>query len=334
MTQIETEEKQIDVEEEKTEEVTESVNEEVDVILELKQTIDNHFMNVKNLVRYSKEKDKNVQLLSKQMQIYHDGVEKTLFKRIVMELIPYREDCLKSLRMLETNEINVETTKKYLNFLQDDFVGLCENIGIEEVDGVYLMNGKSLDSKIELHELTDIPELPNVEIEDIPLTDICSLHAYLKNCEQAIVSLLKNNEILDSLLGSYINMASAYEKGLYQVILYPVVRQIIKTKDEMFNRIREKIENLTEENSKSIFQDELTRIIEKCDELLIKCNVSIDSYVPEKYDPKTQRIIKMIETDDNEKEACIVRKYCDCYIMDEKVIYPSKVDVYKFKKID
>ena len=111
---------------------------------EVKNIINEHFAIIKGLVRYSKEKDANVLTLSKQLQVYRDGLENTLFKRIALELIEYREGCRKSLREIDKQQLNVQDAVKYINYLKLDFEDMLENLGIECKEGAVFYNKKDI----------------------------------------------------------------------------------------------------------------------------------------------------------------------------------------------
>ena len=121
-----------------------------------------------------------------------------------------------------------------------------------------------------------------------------------------------------------------YEHGLYQVVLYPVVRSFVNVYKELCGRI-DSVE-LTEDNATAVYRSELEYTVEKISDVLEKCSVSIDIYVSDVYDSKKQRILKIVDTDDASLNGSIICRYTDCYMMGDKVIYLSKVDVYKAKK--
>ena len=299
---------------------------------EVKSLIDSHFATVKNLIRYNKEKDANVLALSKQLQTYRDGLENTLFKRVAMEFIEYREGCRKSYRELAGKTISVQETEKYINYLKLDFEDLLENLDIRIVENAVFYNKKDINDEPQKIEFSEIPQIGEIELKSaqIEITDFEKLAKFLQESETAICEMIKNNTVLDLALKDYIAASAIYEQGLYQVILYPVIRHIVKIYVKLSDRIRElKIDDL---NATSCYAEQLTWIIGEIDELLEICNVSIDPFVSDIYDSKKQRILKMIETEDAELNGHVICRYTDCYLMDDKVVYLSKVDVYKTKK--
>ena len=308
---------------------TEACEEKVD-FAEFKQLIDAHFAAIKGLIRYSKEKDANVLTLSKQLQSYRDGFENTLFKRIAMEFIEYRERSRKSLRELEGKDLGLQQAEKYIGYLKLDFEDLLENLNIKIDDNGIYYNKKDINGEPKKATFGDIPQVEDVEAPNTDITCFEELAKYLQAQENAIAQMIKNNTVLDLALKDYIAVSASYEEGLYQVVLYPVIRRIAK----VYSSLSEKVENaaVTEENATQCYAEILAWIIDEIDAILEICNVTIDPYVSDVYDPKKQRILKMIETDNAELNGHVIKRYSDCYIMEEKTIYLSKVDVYKAKQ--
>lgn len=299
---------------------------------QLKQLIDDHFNKIKALVRYTKEKDENIVKLSKQMQIYRDGIETSLLKRVALEVIAYREGCRKSLRSLSTANISVQEAQKYIGYLKLDFEDMLENLGIKCTDEAVLYNGKNIDAPPENIEFKDVPKLDDVEMDNPDIADINGLIDYLKNCHDALSKMIKNNVILDSVIKDYISASSVYEQGLYQVVLYPVIRAVVALYRSLSNRV-ESLE-INDSNATEIYSTQLSLLIEEAEKILELCNVQIDGYVSDVYNSQKHRILKMIDTDNPELNGQVVCRYSDCYTMEGKVICLSKVDVYKNKKIN
>lgn len=297
---------------------------------EVKQLVDTHFNVIKGLVRYTKEKDANVLALSKQLQAYRDGLESTLLKRVALEIIEYRENCRKSLRSIAALELNAQESQKYIGYLKLDFEDMLENLGIKCTGDAVLYNGKNIESSLEKLSFKDVPQLEDVELCYLEIVDMNSLIEYLKGCQDALSKMIQNNTILDSVVKDYISISAVYEQGLYQVILYPVIRSITK----IYRTLSQRMESLeiTDSNAGEIYSAQLSLLIEEVEKVLELCNVQIDSYVSDTYDSKKHRILKMIDTDNPELNGQVICRYTDCYMMDDKVIYLSKVDVYKSKK--
>ena len=314
--------------EEKNEQIIETIEQESNKeMLEMKGIIDKHFSTIEGLVRYSKTKDANVLTLSKQIQDYREGFVKNIYKRIALELIAFREECRKSIRELN-DSITQEVAEKYIGFLCDDYFDLMQNLGISKKDDKYLYNGKLLDASLENAEFKEVPLVESVQVEEYKIDSVEGLMEYLKTVENIIVSTLKNNSIIDSLLNDYIKIASIYEQGLYQVILYPTIRKIIG----LYEVISGEKDILNNENAKDVYLKKLEEIITSLEDILFLLDVSIDNGLSDFYDAKTNRILKTLTTDDPDANGKVAFRYTECYVMDDKVIYPSKVDIYKFNQ--
>lgn len=298
----------------------------------IKKVIDDHFANLISVVRFVKEKDANVLALSKQMQAYRDGFEQTLFKRIALDIIGYREDCRKSLETLTPGSVNAERAGKYIDYLSQDLTDMLSNNGVEQSgDGTYTYNGKPMTGEIERITFRDLPPQQQFELPQTEVADEAGLIEYLKSCEQVVTAAVKYNATLDSVLADYINASKVYERSLSQMLLFPVFRKIISLCDSIAADKAE--EPITDENAVDVYGDVLRNVIGGCRAVLEMCNVIIDDEVPQltDYDPRRHRSLKLVMTDDPELNGKIARRSTDCYIMDEKVIYPAKVEIYKLK---
>lgn len=308
--------------------VSEHESSSVEQFERLGKLIEAHFNAVCNLLRYTKEKDANVMSLSKQLQQYRDGVEAVLFKRIALDVIGYREDCRKSLR--ELGEITAADAKKYMCYLVQDYEDLLQNLGIEGTEEDFTYNGKKPISEGKI-AYRDIPAEDEIAVPEPAVTDAESLAAYLAACEESMRAIFARNTALDCVLSDYIAASSLYEKGVWMVVFVPVIRRMLSYGRKLSELVEQESGQIREESAAKSYADALAYALEICDSILEMCNVVIDSAVSETYDPKRHRILKMIPTEDVALNGRVVNRYTDCYLMEDKVIYPSKVDVCKAK---
>ena len=124
-------------------------------------------------------------------------------------------------------------------------------------------------------------------------------------------------------------MVGAEGLGVYQVALYPVIRKLIKMGNELQEVCVELSEEATADDYKEQYVKTLEYAVEESENVLALCNVMIESEGLEKFDGKKHRMLKAIKTEDPALNGVVAKKYCDCYSMDDKIIYPSKVDVYR-----
>lgn len=299
----------------------------------LRSLIESHFVRLVDFIKFYKNKDANVLALTKELQQYRTGFESNLFKSIALNLIAYREECDATARRFETHKLSKDECVKYLGFMVQEFEDMLQNLGIEVDGDECRYNGKSLNVSVEKVAFRDVPELV---VEQIPTENVETteqLVAYLQKCEEVISKTLQNNSALDVLLADYIAATKQYEKGVYQVVLHPIIKQIVAIYKTLAARVASLSEKVTDDNATRVYTGELATIVERSSNLLGLCGVMIDRYLTETpFDPKQQRVLKLIETDNTELAGTIAAIHTDCYMLDGKVIYPSKVDVYKLKQ--
>ena len=86
---------------------------------------------------------------------------------------------------------------------------------------------------------------------------------------------------------------------------------------------------LTDENCKAKYLRCLEYIIDALEGVLYGAGVSIDG-ARDEFDPKKDKLLKTVITHDASLDRKIVEMITECYLMNEKVISPSKVVVYKY----
>lgn len=298
---------------------------------DIKTHLDTHFLNLRNLIKYTKEKDSNINKLNIELQKYRDGVEPILFKSIAMALISFREDCKKSMRDMQSYQKQVAEIDKLLRYLVLDYEDLLMNIGLELVDDEYKYQGKSIyvkDVEFKVFDEVAMEQLDSeVTAQSISSTE--DLLRYLQSVESEIKSILQNNAIQDQIVGKYIQQASAYENGIWNIVLHPVLRKLIGS----FEKTKANVESikalLTDDNCNQEYINVLDCVSLELGELLVECRVFIEPVVDTQYDPKKHRILKILPTEDESLSGQIANVYSDCYTMEGKVIYPAKIDVLK-----
>lgn len=300
---------------------------------ELISNIDTHFISVRNLLKFNKDKDQNISKLTAELQMYRDGLETKLFKSIALSLIGLREDCKKSVREFKDRGLTLDEAKKYLNYLVYDYEDLLANLNIVVEEKKIFYNGKlvelGFDKKISVCTVDEfvLPEAPKLASEDKQ-----GIIQYLTDIENYIVEVLKSNSNLDKNLKVYIENSSLYEQGIHQVVLYPVVNSIGTLYKLIKKEVDSYTESLNEENATESFVSCSNMMIDELDLILTKCSVTIESFVSEQYEPLKHRLLKVIYSSNPDENGKVASVYSDCYLMDGRVIYPQKVDVIKYKE--
>lgn len=302
---------------------------------EYKKVLDGHFQNLRALIRYTKTKDETIYKLSGELQKYREGYYTKTFKTIAALLISHREDCRKSLFDLENFDLTLDKAKKYISFLCDEYKELLSNIGCEETEGVWSFNGKPLeDAK---GEVPGFPKQFEIEIEKMGQEDSeieingNNLGEYLVKTEEAIKCMLADNEMQDKCLKEYCALSAAIENDFILLRVYPSVRKLISLFNKIKQRAEEYQENLNEETMRGAYSDCLNFLVEEIEEVLLSIDVRIDTTENEMFDAKRNRLVRAVITDDASLDRKIIKRHTECYTLDNVVIYPAKVDVYKFQ---
>ena len=300
---------------------------------EMIKVIDAHFVFVRNLLKYNKEKDTNIGKMNNELSAYREGFYSKLFKSIALNLIGLREDNSKALREFKDKGLTKDQAKKYLNYTVYDSEDLLQNLNIT-VDGDKITyNGRDIDKwcdgKIKSCEVTDfvLPEEPVLKEKTL-----AGVTEYLQAVQSYTTEVLKMNEHFDKILRVYIDNTSVYEQGVHQVLLYPAIKKIAKAYLKTIEETDAGLAKLTEENATEVYVECMSAFLARIEEILELCGVTIDSQVSDKYDPLKHRILKSAITDMPELNGKVIVRHTDCYEMEGKVIYPQKVDVLKYQK--
>lgn len=301
-------------------------------LAELAAAIDGHFLAVRNLLKFNKDKDANLAKLNAELQRYRDGIGSKETKTIALSVIGLRENSKKSIRDFGARGLNAAEAKKYLEYLVYDYEDLLSELNIS-VDGGVRYNGKSVadgfDGAIKKCETGDFELSPPPALDG---NDFDSIVAYLKAAEEYIALVLKDNARLDGLMRVCIENESLYERGVHQVVLYPIINEIAALYAKVKSGAEEAIASLSDENATESFVKSASSLVEGLDEILDACSVEIDPFVSDDYDPKRHRLLKIVPTDDESQNGKIATRYTDCYAFEDHVIYPQKADVIKFQK--
>ena len=304
----------------------------------LKSMLDKRYTEITALLRYNKTREESIQKLSNEIQKYREGFAFSVLKPLIMELISFREECRKSVRDSEQYPLDEDKAKKYLNYLVSDFDELMSNIGLERKDDVIYINGKLIsekDSNANKCEETKTTESAVVEsandiMNTINVNDLASLVEYINKIDEIIHNSIKDKSVLDLVIKNYIDIASRTDVENYKSLVAPVARKLfsfydILTKKAVIN------DNQSDDETIKQYITLLIEIQEKLEAILVCSGVMVESTNYE-FDTKKHKLLKTIITDDENLNRTIANVYTDCYQYDEKVIYQSKVDVYKYQE--
>lgn len=298
---------------------------------ELKNEVVAHLENIKALLKMYRDKDNNVAILVNEIQHYRNGIDFYLIRPMALKLITFREDAKRSIREAP-EDLNKEKALKYLGFTVDDYTDLVDSLGIDDSDfRNILFKNKTINElthiQPEFSSLSEAKEIESLSIESI--NSLEELHSYLIKCENVLKEILSDNSVRDKLLSEYIKASMNFEAQLPELIVYPLVKDIAilhKEINELFSSISEEITN---ENALEKYTSSLNYIINKLENVLIAAGVVVDPFVDEMLDRKKHQVLKVIPSEKPEDNAKVANRYTDCYLVGDRVIYLSKIDVYK-----
>jgi molecular chaperone GrpE (heat shock protein) len=301
---------------------------------ELKALLDKRYAEIAALLRYTKTKDESIQRLSAEIQKYRDDFAFSALKPFVNALIVLREDCRKSIRDAKQFQLDEAKLKKYSEYLISDYEEMLSNIGLYRENNVISINGKPLSG---LTELQNIPSesLAVGQEDDSVFQEIISsgkinnfseLTEYLKKCDAAIQFALNNRDIIDKTIHDYISRSARTDAEYYFALLAPISRQIYS----LYDSLSAKNKQTSDSPIAALYNELLDEVVIEIGGILNEAGVEIET-VTGFIDTQKNKILKIIQTNDEKLDRIIAKSYTDCYIYCEKVIYQSKVDVYKFQ---
>lgn len=121
-----------------------------------------------------------------------------------------------------------------------------------------------------------------------------------------------------------------YKDGLYEKIFKPLLIDIVEIADDLHRMIRV-YEGKEEENVPiSKFLSILNIYESDVEDILEKYGVKVFCTEENDFNPKCQKIVKLIETSDPELGHKVADRILKGFDMDGKIIKPERVNVYKY----
>ena len=307
--------------------------------VQLKTLLDKRYAEIANLLRYNKTKDESIQRLSAEIQKYREGFAFSALKPFINALITFREDCRKSVRDAKQFGIDDEKAKKYIEFLDSSFEEMFSNIGLERNDNSISINGKPLSGltqpkappaqPLSGEQKDDDSSQPLVCAEEVKNTS--ELIEYLNKSEEAIRLALADRTVLDKTVQEYIALAARTDAEYYFALAAPVSKQIYALYDDISGKCKA-AGNFSGDALVKLYAVILKEIIKKIEIILTDAGVKIETKTLDGvFDTQKHKLLKAIPANDEKQDRTIAKTYTDCYTFDGKVVYQSKVDVYKFQ---
>ena len=307
-----------------------------EIVVLLKQ----YFNALRDSIRLAKTKDETIVKMKNELNKYREDFGYTLLKQIIMGLISYREDAKNTLRNVAKFSADIETTKKYLGYLDDDFVEMLSNFSIEYDGEKFLLDGKDLasipmrkvDNFVKAEEAAPIEEAQPEPAEEEHVASLNDVIRLVEENKANIEAILKDNALLDEAYKEAEAVASSVDANYADALLLPSYKLVTGFYLKLKKKIEITLENIDEENKTTLYSDVLIFVISAVSDMLARFGVEIDVDVSNVYDMKTNRMLKFVPTDKPELDKTIAFRHTDTYLYGGKVIYLCKVDVYKYEQ--
>jgi len=304
---------------------------------ELKALLDKRYTEIATLLRYNKTKDESIQRLSAEVQKYREGFAFSALKPFINALITLREDCRKSVRDAKQFALDDEKAKKYIAYLVSDFEEMFANIGLERNGGSISINGKPLSGLTQPKAQSAEPSTDEQENDGPPQTLICAgqiknmpeLIEYLDKGEAAIRLALQDRAAVDKTIQEYIALTARIDAEHYFALAAPVSRQLYALYDSISAR-SQPAGGYSGDALMGLYNAVLEEAVNGIEDILTGAGVVIET-LDGVFDTQKHKLLKTIPSNEEKLDRVIVNTYTDCYSYDGKVVYQSKVDVYKFQ---
>ncbi|MDR2730773.1 MAG: hypothetical protein LBB81_07745 [Treponema sp.] len=306
----------------------------------IKALLDKCYSEIAALLRYNKTKDESIQRLSAEVQKYREGFAFSALKPFINALITLREDCRKSIRDAKQYTLDDEKTKKYIEYLISDFVEMLANIGLERNDSSISINGKPLSGLTQPKVLPTEPLTDQQKNDDTPQTLICAVQInniselieYLNKSEAAIRLALQDRAAADKTIQEYIALMARTDAEHYFALAAPVSRQLYALYDSVSVK-SQPVSGYSGDALIELYNAVLEQVVSGIEVILNNAGVKIETLGGVFYTQK-HKLLKTIPTSDEKLDRVIANTYTDCYSYDGKIVYQSKVDVYKLQQGD
>ncbi len=316
--------------------------------------IEQYFEKAIQLVRYNKTKDDIIEKTGKDIQRYRDGFALSAFKPLAVSVITYRENCKKELADLAKYEYTADALKKNFNYLIDDLQDVLLDNGADFSDNGFTYCGRDIMQPIDFGTVKK--EEPACESQE-QCEDACecesaescecadeqtenaeeqvaeiNIEELLEKYQTQLLEALADNAKLESYVKNSVDKAREIDAENKRILIYPVFYQLGLIKETLDSGIA------SFPKSEETFKQEYAEILTKLDEKLLfvlellGVNVEAEHAESDKIVAGFHKLIKTVPTEIEEDDRKIASILSDAYTFDGKVIYPQKVEVFKYIK--
>lgn len=306
---------------------------------EFRRLLVSYYDGLTKIIRIDKNKDSTIAILTKEVQAYREGFFAKLVKPICLSVINLREDYKKTQRDIDSYAQSVQSVLKYCDYILSDIEDLLSEQNVVLKDGQFYIDNIPVVDKIPRKACVEAqnPECEESTVESATAPDeteqsFDGILELIKSKNDELLALLNDNRLANSNLATYAKVTSSIDDNYSDAILLPIFKSLVAVYEAVKSAIDKATQAITDENKTEKYNDVLSVTIDGLNDVLALCGVSIREDVSDSYDMKSSRILKVIKTDDAALEQKVAKRYSDCYVLEDKIIYPFKVDVYKYNK--
>ena len=240
------------------------------------------------------------------------------------------EDVLEKSENIQTEisepcDVIAETAQCEAGDLEQDTE--LEQVDLHENQGVF--SGGSDKKRNDLIENGD-------SSEEVPLTRKDAIPKFEQLLEEMVQlkALFEKRLLIDEQKNQIIANQGAelqkYKDGLYEKIFKPLLGDVIEIADDLHRMIRA-YESKRDDNIPATKLLSILEIYESdIEDILDKYGVNVFSCEEQEFNPKRQKIVRVIETSDASQNHLIAERVSKGFEMGDKLIKPERVNVYKY----
>lgn len=154
----------------------------------------------------------------------------------------------------------------------------------------------------------------------------------IQEVKEEFDSKVKYDRHKDKIIDELHDELQKYKDDIIHKLLRPVITDIIYTIDNN----NKTVQALKQKSLAEIEPEKLMGIIEAqsedLEDILYRQGVEEFTYVMPEFDPKKQKIVKTVETDEKDKDRTIVKSLKKGYMFEGRVIRHELVEVYVYKE--
>lgn len=306
---------------------------------DLKLSIKQYYESVVKYVSNVKTKDDAIYNINKELQAFKNDFYYQLLKPLVSDIIELRESCKKTISDIDTYHFGKEDCLKNGAFILEEIENLLMMNEVELKEGIYYYGNREIfpnQTSIEYFGVEDLSVAINEEgfVDNINEDYEAGMEGILQqlNCYQKNIERIydKNEKLVQTIIEQrkIIKQQQEICNGKLTIPLLLKIVNINEYSSKQFTNLKLLMDNEEVINS---FKRVLAHVVSMIGGLLQGCGIFVKDNIDNVLDMKYHKVIKMIKIspEEAEKEKTIERFYTDCYIYNEKVIYPAKVNIYK-----